>query len=322
MKNVHSGKILLADDEPAVLHLLGEMLSKFGYDCMLARDGQEVIAMARDFEPDLVIVDVYMPSVNGLDLLKEIPEILPETEIVAISGYASDSTKRKIESLGAFRFLQKPIDMKAFMSVVAEGLSSNRLKRLHISGPTPEILQKKASILVVDDDRAFCDFVKAVLEKEKYQVVVSDNFSAEEKVLEQNFDIALVALGSSGSNLGVKSLRAIRRCLPDIVAGAFVSGKTSGAFALANRECVHAVIAKPATEELLRKKVLSLLIAQKKKSSRSLKCVEKEEVGPGMITAGDGYRSGASFFKSLAIWFFIVGGLSIVLLALYFYFYK
>lgn len=104
-------RILIVDDNPNMASLLSEMLEVFDYDSTRAGDGLEAIEIIKENSFDLVITDLRMPKMSGLDLLQKIKESTPELPVVVISGYALDEEGDSLLSTLADGFLNKPFKM-------------------------------------------------------------------------------------------------------------------------------------------------------------------------------------------------------------------
>ena len=104
-------RILIVDDNPNMASLLSEMLEVFDYDSIRAGDGLEAIEIIEKNRFDLVITDLRMPKMSGLDLLQKIKESTPELPVVVISGYALDEEGDSLLSNLADGFLNKPFKM-------------------------------------------------------------------------------------------------------------------------------------------------------------------------------------------------------------------
>lgn len=106
-----NGRILIVDDNPNMSSLLSEMLEVFNYDSERANDGLEAIEKIDQNEYRLVITDMRMPKMSGLDLLKRIKEMKPSMPVVVISGYALDEDGNSLLNSIADGFLNKPFKM-------------------------------------------------------------------------------------------------------------------------------------------------------------------------------------------------------------------
>jgi CheY-like chemotaxis protein len=106
-----SQKILIVDDNPNMSSLLSEMLEVFNYESIRANDGLEAIDKVNEGKFSLVITDMRMPKMSGLDLLKRLKEKNPELPVVVISGYALDEEGNNLLTSLADGFLNKPFKM-------------------------------------------------------------------------------------------------------------------------------------------------------------------------------------------------------------------
>ena len=118
-------KILIADDEPHIRKLLERYLDHHGYVVGLAADGLEALELVRQQTPDLVITDVNMPNMNGLELTRRLKSE-PRTAgipIVACTAAVMDSDEERALEAGCDAFLAKPIDMRHFSAIVSSMLA-------------------------------------------------------------------------------------------------------------------------------------------------------------------------------------------------------
>lgn len=106
-----AGKILIVDDNPNMSSLLSEMLEVFDYESMRAGDGLEAIEQVEQNKFALVITDMRMPRMSGLDLLQKLKEKNPDLPVVIISGYALDEEGNSVLTSLADGFLNKPFKM-------------------------------------------------------------------------------------------------------------------------------------------------------------------------------------------------------------------
>jgi CheY-like chemotaxis protein len=106
-----NGRILIVDDNPNMSSLLSEMLEVFDYESIRAGDGIEAIEKVEQNDFRLVITDMRMPKMSGLDLLRLIKAKRPDLPVVVISGYALDEEGNSILSSMADGFLNKPFKM-------------------------------------------------------------------------------------------------------------------------------------------------------------------------------------------------------------------
>ena len=128
-----SDKILVVDDDEGVRQILVETLKTSGHTLTEADSGERAIAAVRDAPVDLVILDMVMPRVDGLEVLREITTLRPETAVVMITGYASVETAIKAMKMGALDYIVKPFRMEEVELIVARSLERSRLRRENAS---------------------------------------------------------------------------------------------------------------------------------------------------------------------------------------------
>ena len=103
-------KIMVVDDDDGILNLLKRFLISIGYEAIMADNGEEALERIMNEKPEIVILDIMMPGMNGFQVLEKIKEQAPSTEVIVITGL--DETGLGIESLerGAFEFMAKPLN--------------------------------------------------------------------------------------------------------------------------------------------------------------------------------------------------------------------
>jgi len=107
--NSNGNHILVVDDERLVRDSLGELLTLSGYTVSTAASGNEALNLLKDYTADIVIADVKMPEMDGIQLLKKIKTILPGTPVILISGYGSIESAVEAMKEGAYDYITKPI---------------------------------------------------------------------------------------------------------------------------------------------------------------------------------------------------------------------
>jgi len=102
------GIIHVIDDEPIIHEVLRELLTSEGYTVELSSNGEEALKKQPDFEFDLILLDLLMPGMNGITVLKKLKEIDPNAVIIIITAYASVESAIEAMKIGAFDYIQKP----------------------------------------------------------------------------------------------------------------------------------------------------------------------------------------------------------------------
>ena len=123
-----ASRILVVDDEEQMREIISQFLTKLGYQAVSASNGRDALATFREQSFDLVLSDVRMPGLTGLQLLKAIKELSPKTPVVLISGYADIEIVVEALKAGAENFLPKPVKMNFLAKVVQQSLSLTALR--------------------------------------------------------------------------------------------------------------------------------------------------------------------------------------------------
>jgi len=119
--------IIILDDDPEVLSVMGRLLNQQGWDMFAVTNPRDALAMVQQHAPDVVITDIRMPGMSGIDVLHKAKLVDPFIEVILITGYAS--TESAIEGLneGAFAYLRKPFEsLSLVVSTVARALDKRR----------------------------------------------------------------------------------------------------------------------------------------------------------------------------------------------------
>ncbi|MFT7676847.1 MAG: DNA-binding NtrC family response regulator [Planctomycetota bacterium] len=120
-------RILLADDDPGIRLGLQALLQRAGHEVLEAASGRETLLMAREQQPDLVLLDLVMPDGDGLEILPDLMELKPVPAVVVLTGFADVRTAVQAMRLGAENLLEKPIEPDVFLAVVERALSGRQV---------------------------------------------------------------------------------------------------------------------------------------------------------------------------------------------------
>jgi two-component system response regulator HydG len=148
-----SGKasILIVDDDKGMGETLLDIMEEIGYDAEVAGDGFEAIEKAKNGSFDVVLMDIKMPGMNGVQAFKEMRKIAPEINVVMMTAYAVEDLITEALQEGAYGVLYKPLEVEKVLNLI-EGLGN--------LGP----------ILVIDDDPGVCEQLRDMLQRKGYNV--------------------------------------------------------------------------------------------------------------------------------------------------------
>ncbi|WP_166042103.1 response regulator [Sphingosinicella sp. YJ22] len=113
-------KILIVEDNELNLRLFCDLLRAHGFEVEPVRDGREALDRAREFEPELVVMDIQMPHISGLELIEQMKqeEALAPVPVLAVTAYAAKGDEERIRDAGAEGYVSKPISVMKFVEAV------------------------------------------------------------------------------------------------------------------------------------------------------------------------------------------------------------
>jgi two-component system response regulator AtoC len=121
--------ILLVDDEDTIRLFLEKTLREEGYEALTAATGTEALELTKSELPDLVLLDLKLPDMSGLDVLKQIKEEVPEVCVIMLTAFGDIETAVTAMKKGAFDFVSKPVNLEELLITIGKGLDSRKLTR-------------------------------------------------------------------------------------------------------------------------------------------------------------------------------------------------
>lgn len=153
--------VLIIDDEPSILQSLGGVLTDEGFEVMTASNGYEGLKMIEAESPDIVLLDIWMPGIDGIETLKEIKKNNPFLQVIIITGHGTVETAVTATKLGAFDLIEKPLSVEKIIVTISNALNFRRLEEENkylrkktleknsINGQSPAIMALKKQIQMV-----------------------------------------------------------------------------------------------------------------------------------------------------------------------------
>jgi len=123
-----SASILVVDDEEAIVSSLSSILQDEGYEVSVAKSGAEALKSYMADPPELMLLDIWMPDMDGLETLRRIREIVPTAQVMVMSGHGSIETAVKAIKLGAYDYIEKPLSLENVTLRVKHALEQYRLE--------------------------------------------------------------------------------------------------------------------------------------------------------------------------------------------------
>lgn len=118
--------ILVVDDELPIRQIIQKILTREGYRVVMAKDGQAALTCLGKRRFDCLVVDVKMPGVDGLELLRRAQSLLKDVPVILLTAYGTAASAREAMALGVYEFVAKPFDNKLLTWVVKEAMSGRK----------------------------------------------------------------------------------------------------------------------------------------------------------------------------------------------------
>jgi two-component system, OmpR family, response regulator CpxR len=130
-------KVLLVDDERDFVQTLSERLIMRDMGSAVAYDGESALTMIRDEEPEVMILDLRMPGIDGMEVLRQVKTTNPDIEVIVLTGHGTEKDRELCMELGAFAFLHKPVDIGVLSRTLME--ANDRVQGKKKQGPSPAV---------------------------------------------------------------------------------------------------------------------------------------------------------------------------------------
>jgi DNA-binding response OmpR family regulator len=118
-------KVLLVDDEREYVTTLGERMQMRGLDPEIAFSGEQALRMLEHSLPDVMVLDLKMPGIDGLEVLRRVKKRYPQIQVIILTGHGSDRDEAAARRLGAFDHLQKPVDINDLVHIMELAFHQN-----------------------------------------------------------------------------------------------------------------------------------------------------------------------------------------------------
>jgi two-component system cell cycle response regulator DivK len=129
-------KVLIVEDNELNMKLFNDLLAAHGYDTVQTNDGMAALALARNHRPDLILMDIQLPEISGLEVTRRIKEDkdLQRIPVIAVTAFAMKGDRERIRAGGCEDYIAKPISIAAFLQTVERFLSSAGLHTTSFTG--------------------------------------------------------------------------------------------------------------------------------------------------------------------------------------------
>jgi DNA-binding NtrC family response regulator len=195
MKKKDKIKVLLVDDEREFVESLSERLQLRKMKAEVAYDGEQALKAIEEGAPDVMVLDLRMPGIDGMKVLRQVKKKHPDVKVVVLTGHGTDKDEKEALRLGASAYLKKPIDVDQLV------------RALH---------EEKLRVLLVDDEREFVESLSERLELRNLRAEVAHDGEEALKAVEKGEpDAMILDLRMPGID-GMKVLRQVKKKHPDV----------------------------------------------------------------------------------------------------------
>lgn len=193
----NKANILIADDDTGMTETLSDILTDLGHHVEIVNDGYKAIETVKAHPFDVILMDIKMPGLNGVETFKKIKNIQPKVAVMMMTAYSVEDLIAEALQEGAFGVMYKPIDIQKIVEFI-------------------ERVEKGVLILVVDEDLPTCEDLVEALERKSYHVIrASDGQQALKIAQNREFDIVFIGAELPVIN-GLEVYLALRKINPAI----------------------------------------------------------------------------------------------------------
>lgn len=228
--------ILIVDEIQKSREEMAETLRNGGFTVIEASSRSDAFLKVRQRGIAVMVTQLVLADMNGIELIREVHTTLPDIEAIVISQYGSEATKDKLSRIGAFGYLEKPVNATILLNMVQAAVKSGRVARIGFGESEPRLGFNHERILIVDDDPGMQEVLSIYLIEKGYRVTVANNgLQAYEKILVNDYDCIVLDVNMPEMD-GAQTVAAIRRDDPHtfilLVSGNPGSDKVKEAMAL------------------------------------------------------------------------------------------
>ncbi len=147
-------KLLLVDDEQEFVETLADRLRMRELDASIACNGEEALSAIEQEEPDVIVLDLKMPGIHGIEVLKHVKKAYPNVEVIILTGHGGKQDEEAARRLGAFDYVKKPADIDSLVSRVRNAfkLKMGKLEKTFVAAAFAEEGEFDTAQEVMEDE--------------------------------------------------------------------------------------------------------------------------------------------------------------------------
>ena len=210
---VEPATILVVDDEPFIRFLLAEELTERGYEVAMAASGEEAVALLHKAAYDLILLDLKMPGMDGVEVMREVRNLAPDTQVIMLTAHATLDSAVEALRYGGHDYLLKPSSTEEILSSVEKGLEKRRqrLRQEELIRQMGDIARQLAdsegepssSDARTDEPSRYVRVGDLLLDRAKLSVTSSGESI---RVTPSEFKLLLCLMENAGSTVGFRQL--------------------------------------------------------------------------------------------------------------------
>ncbi|MFO8058324.1 MAG: response regulator [bacterium] len=144
-------KVLLVDDEEEFVKALAERLKMRDLQSDLVYDGEQALDFVEKKEPDVMVLDLRMPGIDGIEVLKQVKKAYPGIQVIILTGHGTEKDEERARSLGAFDYLEKPVNIETLVDRMKKAYR-RRLEDSAVAATYAEAGDYKTAKKIMDED--------------------------------------------------------------------------------------------------------------------------------------------------------------------------
>jgi len=160
-------RLLLVDDETEFIETLADRLKLRDLEASIAHNGEEALSLVEEEEPDVIVLDVKMPGIDGIEVLRRVKQAHPNVEIIILTGHGTEKEEKAARSLGVFDFMKKPADIDALVPRIRNAFRQRmkKLERMAMAVAFAEAGEFDTAKEMMEDEMGTSGSPKAILAK-------------------------------------------------------------------------------------------------------------------------------------------------------------
>jgi len=147
-------KLLLVDDEKEFVETLADRLKMRELDAVVAHDGEEALSAVEEEEPDVIVLDLKMPGIDGIEVLRRVRSAYPNVQVIILTGHGSKKDEDAARTLGAFDYLKKPVDLDTLVPRIKNAFKQKlrKLERMSMAAAFAEAGEFETARQMMEED--------------------------------------------------------------------------------------------------------------------------------------------------------------------------